>query len=189
MTNTMTTAMNGVNVDRLRETIAAVQADPALGAFQFRTSNRWLGGGHNCSTIENFEGPGSEDRLRTALFELHAAEPPVLLGEDQAPNPVEFVLHALAACLTTSMAYHAAARGIAIRSLKCKLTGDLDLRGFLGISGDVRKGYQQIRVDFEVDSDSDAETLRELTRFSPVFDVVSNPVPVQVEVQVNRPNR
>ena len=107
---------------------------------------------------------------------------PVLLGEDQGANPVEFVLHALAACLTTSMVYHAAAQGIRIDSVESRLEGDLDLRGFLGLSQAVRPGYQNLRVHFTVKSDAPAEKLRELTKYSPVYDIVSNPVPVAISV-------
>jgi uncharacterized OsmC-like protein len=119
---------------------------------------------------------------------LDADEPPVLLGEDQGANPVEFVLHALAACLTTSMVYHAAARAIRIESIESRLEGDLDLRGFLGLSKDVRPGYQNLRVNFTVKSDAPAETLRELTQFSPVFDMMTNPVPVAISVNTQKDN-
>ena len=106
----------------------------------------------------------------------------MLLGEDHGANPVEYVLHALAACLTTSLVYHAAARGIRIESVESELEGDLDLRGFLGLSEKVRKGYQQIRVHFTIKSDASAEQLRALTTFSPVHDIISNPVPVEIAI-------
>jgi uncharacterized OsmC-like protein len=178
--------MNGVDVARLGQTVAAVQQHPSLAAFQFRAVNRWVGGGHNRSTIQGFYGAEQEDTVRTTAFVLDADEPPVLLGKDQGANPVEFVLHALAACLTTSMVYHAAARGIRIDSVESRLDGDLDLRGFLGVSDNVRRGYQQIRVKFQVASDAAADELQQLTTYSPVFDIVSNPVPVSVSIEVQR---
>jgi uncharacterized OsmC-like protein len=109
----------------------------------------------------------------------------VLLGKDQGANPVEFVLHALAACLTTSLVYHAAARGIRLESVESQLEGDLDLQGFLGLSDQVRRGYKEIRVKFKVKSDASSEQLKELTKFSPVYDIVSNPVPVSIQIERN----
>jgi uncharacterized OsmC-like protein len=174
---------NGVNVTALFETIDAVKNDSGLANFQFRAENRWIDGGHNRSTIQAFYGCRDEDQTRREPFVLDADEPPVLLGEDAGANPVEYVLHALAACLTTTMVYHAAARGIEIEAVDSALEGDLDLRGFLGLSDEVRKGYHDIRVRMRVKSESSPATLRELAKFSPVYDVVSNSLPVQVIVE------
>lgn len=176
-------AVNGVDVGALFETITAVKQDPGLAEFQFRASNRWIDGGHNRSTILGFHGCRQEDSTRTQPFVLDADEPPVLLGQDRGANPVEYVLHALAACLTTTMVYHAAARGIEIRGVESKLEGDLDLRGFLGLDPNVRKGYRTVRVHMRVDSDASPSTLRELAQYSPVFDIVSNSLPVEVRVE------
>ena len=183
-----TSTINGVNVEQLGANIHAIQGEPGLAKFQFRATNSWINGGHNRTTIKEFYGVGKEDTTRTEPFVLDADEPPVLLGEDQGANPVEFVLHALASCLTTSMVYHAAARGIKIDSVESRLEGDLDLRGFLGSSKDVRPGYQNLWVHFTVKSDAPAETLRELTKYSPVFDIVSNPVPVAISVHTKGTN-
>jgi uncharacterized OsmC-like protein len=180
---TINTVVNGVDVERMGATVQAVQQNPTLAIFQFRAANRWITGGHNRSTIQSFYGAGQEDTVRTQPFVLDADEPPVLLGEDHGANPVEYVLHALAACLTTSLVYHAAARGIRIESVESRLEGDLDLRGFLGLSDTVRRGYRQIRVHFAIKSDAPAEQLKELTTFSPVHDIVSNPVPVQITIE------
>ena len=179
---TVSGVINGVNVDKLGQTVEAVQQDAGLATFRFRAANRWIDGGHNRSTIQSFYGAGREDTVRTQPFTLDADEPPVLLGEDHGANPVEYVLHALAACLTTSLIYHAAARSIRIESVESELEGDLDLRGFLGLSEKVRKGYQQIRVHFTIKSDASAEQLRALTTFSPVHDIISNPVPVEIAI-------
>lgn len=180
---TMSGVINGVDVERLGQTVQAVQQNPSLGASQFRAVNRWINGGHNRSTIKSFYGAGQEDTTRTKPFVLDADEPQVLLGKDQGANPVEFVLHALAACLTTSLVYHAASRGIHIESIESKLEGDLDLQGFLGLSDQVRRGYKQIRASFTVKSNASAKDLEELTKFSPVFDIVSNPVPVSIHIE------
>ena len=182
---TMCGLINGVDVERLGQTVQAVQQNPGLGTSQFRAVNRWVSGGHNRSTIKGFYGAGQEDTTRTKPFVLDADEPHVLLGKDQGANPVEFVLHALAACLTTSLVYHAAARGIQIESVESKLEGDLDLQGFLGLSEQVRKGYKQIRANFTIKSDASAEQLEALTKFSPVYDIVSNPVPVSIQINKN----
>ena len=178
-------AVNGVDVGRLYETIEAVQDNPALAPFEFRAANRWVSGGHNRSSIEGFYGAGREDDSRAEPFVLDADEPEVLLGADNGANPVEYVLHALAGCLTTSLVYHAAARGIEIDEVESKLEGNLDLRGFLGISDEVRNGYERIRVSYRIKG-VDEETAEELVRIaqarSPVFDIVTNGVPVQVDL-------
>jgi uncharacterized OsmC-like protein len=181
----VTNIINGVDVDRLFGTIDHIKASPTLARFQFRARNRWIEGGHNQTTIQGFYGAGKEDTSRTEPFVVDAGEPPVLLGENQAPNAPEYVLHALAACLGGTIVYHAAARGIEIDTLECTVEGDLDLHGFLGLDETVRPGYQQIRVAFRVSGDFDDEQfaeLAQLTRFSPVRDIVSNPVPVAIEV-------
>jgi uncharacterized OsmC-like protein len=175
--------INGVNVTKMQETITAVTKKPVLAQFRFRAGNRWINGGHNRSTIKGFYGAGQEDTVRTKPFVLDAAEPPVLLGEDQGANPAEYLLHALAACLTTSMVYHATARGIRVEAIESQLEGDIDLRGFLGLSDQVRRGYQNIRATFRVKSDASAEQLQELTKFSPIYDTVANPVAVSVAVE------
>lgn len=180
-----TNLVNGVDVDRLVATIEHIGADPSLARFQFRAHNEWIDGGHSRSTINGFYGAGQEDTSRTRPFVVDADEPPVLLGKNQAPTTAEYVLHALAACLGGTMVYHAAARGIVLDSLECTIEGDVDLHGFLGLDETVRPGYQQIRVAFKVTGDFDDDQLAELaslTRFSPVRDIVSNPVPVAIDV-------
>lgn len=179
---TITAVINGVNVDRMGGMIQTVQQNSNLATFQFRAKNRWITGGHNCSTIQSFYGPGQEDTSRRKPFVLDADEPRVLLGTDQGANPYEFVLHALAAGLTTSLVYHAAARDIHIESVESTLEGDLDLQGFLGLSDQVRPGYKEIRVRFTIKADAPAEELEKLTKLSPVYDIVSNPVPVSIAI-------
>ncbi len=175
--------INGVDVTALSDNIAAIRQDNALAQFQFRAANRWIDGGHNRSTIQGFYGCRAEDTTRSAPFMLDADEPPVLLGEDRGANPVEFVLHALAACLTTSAIYHAAARGIEIEAVDSQLEGDLDLRGFLGLSDEVRKGYHDIRVRMRFKTKASPETLRELAQHSPVHDIVSKSLPVKLMIE------
>jgi uncharacterized OsmC-like protein len=181
------TLVNGVNVQELFKTVDAVKKTASIAKFRFRAGNTWIDGGHNRTSIRNFYGAGAEDTSRKTPFILDSDEPKVLLGNDRGPNPVEYVLTALAGCLTSSLVYHAAARGIAIEEVESHLEGDLDLRGFLGISEAVRNGYESIRVSFKIKADATEEQLKELVQLaqerSPVFDIVSHPVPVSVELQ------
>jgi uncharacterized OsmC-like protein len=181
----VTNIVNGVDLERLTGTIEALNADPALARFQFRASNHWIDGGYSRTTIKEFYGAGQEDATRTQPFTVDSDEPPVLLGKNRAPNTVEYVLHALAACLSGTIVYHAAARGIALDGVETTIHGDLDLHGFLGLDSNVRPGYQQIQVTIKTTGDLDDDQLAELadlTRYSPVRDIVSNPVPVAVDV-------
>jgi uncharacterized OsmC-like protein len=179
--------VNGVNVDQLMQTVVAIKGTPALAKFNFRAQNRWIDGGHNRSSVKEFYGAGREQESRDEPFLIETDEPPVLLGEDRGANPVEFVLHALAGCLTTSLVYHAAAQGIRIDEVESRLEGDIDLRGFFGLKDNVRNGYENLRVTFKVKADAPEEKIRELCELaqnrSPVFDIVSNPVPVSVSVE------
>ena len=183
MQATEATTLNGVNLDELTDRVNTLKNNPALGQSHFRARNKWINGGHNRTTVQEFYAAGQEDTSRTRPHVVDADEPAILVGTDKGANPVEHLLHALASCLTTGMVYHAAARGIAIEELESSLEGDIDLRGFMGIAPDVRKGYQNIRVSFKVKSDASAEQLKELCQFSPVFDTVRNPVAVTIDVQ------
>jgi len=178
--------VNGVNVDNLLTTIDAIKATPAIAKFKFRIQNQWAGAAENRSAISGFYGAGQE-MTRQQSFVLYADEPAVLLGQDSAPNPVEYLLHALASCLTTSMVYHAAARGIEIEEVESTFEGDIDLHGFLDLDPKIRKGYQGIRVTFKVKADAPDEQLQEIvelgTGHSPVFDSLTKGVPVSVKAE------
>lgn len=180
------TTINGVAVDDLFSTIDAIKATPAIAKFKFRIHNQWEGAGQNSSTVNTFSGAGQQ-LSRPKPFVLTADEPPVLLGKDMAANPVEHLLHALAACLTTSMVYHAAARGIHIEEVESSLEGDIDLHGFLDLDKKVRKGYQGIRVNFKIKADVPDKQLQEIAQLgpghSPVFDSLTNGVPVAVTAE------
>jgi len=177
--------LNGVAVDQLFGNIDAIKDAPILGKFKFRANNKWINGGHNQTTIKNFHGIQQEHE-HADPFELDADEPPLLLGEDIGPNPVEYALTALAACVTTALVYHAAAKGIKLNAVEARLEGDIDLRGFLGISDDVRRGYENIRIYYKIDADVPNEQLEELiqmgTKYSPVFDTITNPVTVSAQL-------
>lgn len=180
---TTNVVLNGVDLERLALNIEAISGQPQLAKFQFRLNNQWVEGGYNQSVIQDFYGVGKEDESRDVPFILANDEPDVLLGKDNAPNPAEYVLHALAGCLTTSIVYHAAARGYELKKVQTTLEGDLDLRGFLGIDPLVRKGYENIKVIIDIDGDFSEEEKNEiltLTSFSPVLDIVTNRVPVNI---------
>lgn len=177
--------VNGVDLDRLTGTIDAVTAQPALAQFEFRAHNQWVDGGHTRTTIQGFYGVGQEDVTREKAFVLDVDEPSILLGQNLAPNAGEYLLHAIAACLSGTIVYHAAARGIALKGLECAVSGDVDLRGFLGLDGSVRPGFEQIRVEITAQGDFDDHQFAELvslTHYSPVRDSVANPVSVAIDV-------
>lgn len=176
---------NGVDTAALFATLDAVRQAPEAAHFQFRAHNEWLSGTHNRGTIADFYGVG-EERTHERSFVFEADHPAVLVGQDHGPTPVEFVLHALAACLTSGLANIAAARRIKLTEVRSTITGDIDLNGIFGLDPDVRNGYSQITVRFTIKGDAPAEKLRELieqsrTR-SAVYDVITNGVPVVVEV-------
>lgn len=173
---------NGVNVDQLVETIGAVQSNPELAKFEFRSKNEWIDGGHTVSKIKSFYGVGAEDTSRQETFTMECSHPQVLLGQDEAATPPEVVLHALGSCLTGAMVYHAAANGIDIEGASSSLEGGCDLHGFLGLDPEVRTGFDGITVTLKVKSDATAEQLENLAKFSPVFDIITNPTPVKLEI-------
>jgi uncharacterized OsmC-like protein len=177
--------MNGIDVQAAMDTIGAIKADPTLARFQFRARNTWVSGGENRSAIRDFYGAGREDDSRTMAFEFTNGEPPVLLGNNEGANPVEFLLHALAGCVTTTFVLHAMARGITIKELSTRLEGDLDLRGLLGLDDSVSPGYEQIRIKMNVKAACSDEELDDLLAYtqqhSPVCNTVCRPVPVSIE--------
>lgn len=173
---------NGVNVDQLVETIGAVQQNPELAKFEFRSENNWINGGHCVSNIKSFYGVGQEDTSRDEAFTMECSHPQVLLGENEAATPPEVVLHALGSCLTGAMVYHAAANGIDIKNANSSLNGGVDLHGFLGLNPEVRTGFDGIKVTLRVKSDATAEQLENLAKFSPVFDIITKPTPVAIEI-------
>jgi uncharacterized OsmC-like protein len=182
---TTTSHLNGLDRGAMAETIALLKGDPRLARFEFRARNRWIDGGENRSTIRDFYGAGREDASRTTTFEFTNGEPPALLGNNEGANPVEFLLHALAGCVTTTTVLHAAARGITIRSLSTELTGTIDLQGLLDLDPTVPVGYEAIRIRMRIDADCTDAELDDLLGFaerhSPVCNTVCRPVPVRLE--------
>jgi uncharacterized OsmC-like protein len=180
------TIRNGVDTGKMFATLDLIKAQPELARFQFRAGNHWIAGAHNRSTIKDFYAAGGEDVSRGEEFEIDAGEPAILLGSDTGPNPAEYLLHALAACLTTSIVYVAAARKVELTWVESTLTGDMDVRGALGVDDEPRNGFEHISVSFRVAGDAPAEKLREVVAQakarSAVYDMVTNGVPVAVEV-------
>ena len=176
---------NGLNLDQMVQTVEALKDDPALARFQFRARNQWIDGGENRSSIRDFYGAGAEDTSRTDPFVFTNGEPPMLLGNNEGANPVEYLLHALAGCVTTTTVLHAAARGIRIHRLSTELTGDIDLQGFLALDDSVPVGYESIRIRMDIEADATDEEIDDLLAFarehSPVCNTVCRPVPVTVE--------
>lgn len=182
VSETASTVVNGVELETLMGTVKAIQADPELGVCHFRATNKWLNGNHNRSTVTGFYG-AKQELQHKQTFTMDADEPAILAGDDNGANPVEHLLHALASCLTTSMVAHAAVRGIAIEEMESEFEGDIDLNGFLGLDANVPKGYTAIRAKFRVKADpKDMDQIRELAKFSPVYNTLTNGTPVDVQV-------
>ena len=186
MTTVSDTIRNGVDTEKMFATLDLIKEQPELARFRFRATNRWVDGAHNRSTIQGFYAAGGEDTTRSKAFALDAGEPAILLGTDTGPNPAEYLLHALAACLTTSIVYVAAARKVELSSVESTLTGDMDVRGALGVDPEPRNGFKQIRVSFRVTGNAPEDKLREVVERarerSAVYDMVTNGVPVAMEV-------
>jgi len=165
-------------------TFDAIKSQPSLAKFQFRATNKWIDGAHNRSTIKNFYGAGQEDQSREKPFVVDIGEPAVLLGTDTGPNPAEFLLHAIAGCLTVAIVNVATARGVTLTRVESSIEGDIDVLGTLGLDDSVRNGFEGIRINFQVEGDAPAEKLQEIVdrakARSAVFDSVTRGVPIAV---------
>jgi uncharacterized OsmC-like protein len=176
---------NGVDVATLFATLDVVDGQRDLATFQFRARNRWVAGTHSQSTSQGFYGAGQEhEHERTFVFD--ADHPAVLVGKDNGPTPVEFLLYALASCLTAGIGNISAARGVTLTRVESTVVGDIDLQGIFGMSDEVRNGYQQVTIRFTIEGDASPEVLREIVEQSrarsAVYDVLTAGVPVKVEV-------
>jgi uncharacterized OsmC-like protein len=175
--------VNGVDTGAVVSFVDAIKGNSDLAKFKFRIQNKWVEGAFNQAAVGKFYGANQENtHLKT--FTWDADEPPSLAGHDRGANPVEHLLAALAACLTTTIVYHAAIRDIKIESLESELEGDIDLRGLFGLDPKVRSGFQNIRVNFKVDTDAaNIEKLKALSKLSPVFDVTTHGTKVNVTIE------
>jgi len=185
MSNQKNTTRNGLNLEQMVQTIDAIKSTPSLGEFEFRASNQWISGGENRSSIQGFFGAGCEDESRSEPFTYTNGEPPILLGNNEGANPVEYLLHALAGCVTTTTVLHATARGIQIRKLSTELVGNIDVKGLLALDDNAQVGYESIRIKMDIEADCSDEEIDELLSFakdhSPVCNTVCKPVPVILE--------
>jgi len=182
---TETIVINGVNTEKLLGTIDAIREMPGIAKFNFRASNKWISGGHNRSTIKDFFGAGQEDTTRKTPFVIENGEPAVLLGDDEGANPVEYLLHGLVGCLTSSLVYHAAAQGVKLDEVESTIDGDIDLRGFLNFPDGIRSGYQNIRVKFRIKSEAPRAKIEELVRLANRVSPVCNSLTQGVAIDVS----
>lgn len=177
--------VNGVNVDQLFKTIDMIKMNPEIAKFKFRASNKWINGTHCRGTIRDFYGALQNDDSRPSV-DYDMDEPPVLLGNNEGRNPVEYLLVALSGCLTTAMVAHASAKGIELRGIQSRYEGDIDLQGFLGLSEDVPVGYKQIRVFFNIDADISDQKKEDLIKmaqkYSPVFNTITRSAAISVHL-------
>ena len=187
MTTMDTSTRNGVDTAALFATLDAVKGNPEIAKFQFRATNRWVSGTHNQSTIHGFYG-AMQEMTHDQPFTFSADHPAVLVGRDNGPTPVEYLLHALAACLTAGLANIAAARGVNLTEVESTVEGNIDLNGILGLDKGVRNGFEQINVHFTLKGD-DPDKLRDVVERSrarsAVFDIITNSVPVSIEIETD----
>ncbi|MDW5562327.1 MAG: OsmC family protein [Methanomassiliicoccus sp.] len=181
----MRQSINGVDIKKLEETIQAINGDPDMASFTFHAVNEWVDGARNKTIVQRYEG-GNRSVVHPQPFVIHSDEPEFLLGEDSAPSSIVSLLHSLASCLSVTIVYNAAARGIAIDKLSISMEGDIDVHGFLGLSKEVRPGLQDMRVLVDLRSDAPRDEVEDLVRYSqkrsPILDSLRNRIPVEVEL-------
>ena len=185
MTKREVKPMNGVDTPTLFATINAVKEQPELAKFRFRASNRWVSGTHSVTAPERFDGAGGTHE-HTHGFTFESDHPQVLVGTGKAPTPVEYLMYGLLGCLTAGIGNIASARGIELHEVTSTIEGDADLRGILGLSDEVRNGYEKLRVRFDIKGDAPAEKLEQIVEQSrarsAVYDVLANGVPIELSV-------
>jgi len=181
---TITKKINGFSTEEIAQVVTAIQENAKIAEFELRVENTWIDGGHNRSYIQGFYGACQEDTSRTDPFIIDNDEPPILLGNNKGANPAEALLHGLLGCMTTSMVLLAAAHGIEVTAVSSKVEGDVDIRGFLGLDPNAKKGFQQIRVAFNVEgvSETEKQELLNLAKCSPMYHSLINPMDVQVSI-------
>jgi uncharacterized OsmC-like protein len=179
------TVNNGVNVEALLAAREALRGAPQAAKFTWRASCKWQNGTHSQTSVSGFHGLGEEQKHKTE-FSFEADHPEIFASEDLGITPVEYVLVGLASCLTAGVAAVAQNRGIQLRSVEAKLEGTMDIQGILGIDSDVRNGYDDIKVTFDIDADASKKEIEAIVaqsqKRSAVFDIVANPTNVTVEV-------
>ncbi|QIO24737.1 OsmC family protein [Haloarcula sp. JP-L23] len=186
MATTEERIVNGVNVSGLEDAVEAISDDPDVGMFTFRAETEWENALKSVTTIDEFDQSG--ETIHTREFTLQGDEPEQILGERTGPNAVELLLGALGSCLSVGYAANAAHMGIELDDLRFEMEGDVDLRGFLGISEDVRPGYESITCTVYVNADATEKELAELRErveaTSPLVDAITNEVPLETHMVV-----
>ena len=178
-----TNMTNGVDVDQIMNVISEIETDPNYAKFQWRAKNKWINGSLSRTQIKDFYACKAEDKTRKNGFTINSDEPEFAAGQDSAPNAMEFLLHSLATCLTGTLVYHAAVRGIEIEAVESSYTGDMDVRGLFGLDDKVRKGFNKVVITMRVKSNSSSDELTELALFSPVYEIISQSLPVEFELK------
>lgn len=176
--------VNGINTDRIIELATNMSQDEAFGKFRFRADNQWINGSRSRTSIKDFYAGGNERTERAQPLTVDADQPVYLGGQNSAPNAVEHYLNSLISCLNTTIVAHASVQGIPLENLEISAEGEMDARGFFGVSGDVNCGYNNISVDIKAKSSANEETLRELASYSPVYEMVSKAIPVELNITV-----
>lgn len=177
--------INGVDTTSLKETCEMIKKHPEAARCEFRAANSWIEGGQNQTRIQGYYAAGEEQKTRHKPFSMDADEPPALLGTDRGANPVEYLLTALASCMTTSIVYHLSMKGYTVRSLASDLKGEIDLQGFLGLSHSIPKGYKRIEASFKIKTDAPKQVIEEAYKQSPVYSMVSKGAPVDVKIALS----
>ena len=187
MTNTaekLDHIVNGVDTDRIVELATNMSQDDYFGKFRFRADNKWINGSRSRTSIRKFYAGNDERTERSQDLIVDADQPVFLAGHNTAPNAVEHYLNSLVSCLNTTIVAHASVQGIPIEALETTAEGEMDARGFFGVSDDVRRGYNKISAQISCKTKADEETLRKLISYSPVYEMVSRAVPVDLDITI-----
>lgn len=174
----------GIDTGRIVELATHMTQDEQFGKFRFRVANRWIDGSRSRTSIKDFHAGGDERTERASALTVDSDQPTYLAGENTAPNAVEHYLNALSSCLSTTLVAHASMQGIEMEALDIAAEGRMDARGFFGVSETVRRGYDQVTVHIRARTTANAETLRQLVNYSPVYEMVSRAVPVEISIAV-----
>jgi uncharacterized OsmC-like protein len=176
--------VNGVDTDRIVELATCMSQDDNYGKFRFRADNEWINGSRSRTSIKHFYAGNHERTERAQALTVDADQPVFLAGQNTAPNAVEHYLNALVSCLNTTIVAHASVQRITIEALDISAEGEMDARGFFGVSDDVSRGYNKVNVDIRATTPADDETMRKLISYSPVYEMVSRAIPVEVNITI-----
>ena len=171
--------VNGIDTEQVVNLATKISEDEAYGKFTFRANNQWINGSRSRTSIQGFFAGGKENTGRNQVLTVDADQPDFLAGHNTAPNSAEHLLHSLISCLSTTLVYHASVQGIPLDDVVVSAEGEMNARGFFGISEDVNKGYERVRVNMQVKSDEDVDTLTTLAMHSPIYEIISRSLPVE----------